>query len=89
MAGITKKGQVFVPAAYTGILDTLSKAALMDIAWNLALLQSGHESESEAFAILAHEADIVARNRGDRIDKRLADAADDERKRMIHREGGR
>jgi hypothetical protein len=36
MMGITKKPPVFVPAAYRSEIEKMSKAALMDMAWDLA-----------------------------------------------------
>lgn len=75
MSGITKKPPVCVPTGTARrLLDSLSKAMLMDIAWNLALLGTD-EQAAQVLTHVAREAVIVADLRQDRIDpefKRIA-----------------
>jgi len=62
------KAPVFVPDDIERHLDRLSKAALMDIAWNLAGAVCGECDNVERTADRLHEeAVIVARYRRDRV----------------------
>ena len=65
---IGTKAPVFVPDDIARHLDRLSKAALMDIAWNLAALACG-ECDNVALTAdrLREEAVIVAGSRRDRV----------------------
>jgi len=75
MSGMGKKGPVYVPRESAKLLDQLSKAALMDIAWNLALLGTD-ETQEEVLTRVAREAVIVAEGRGDRLPKEFASLAE-------------
>jgi len=69
MARLGTKRPIFVPKDIQPDLDGLSKAALMDMAWNLASLCNGDScDDAEATADrLYEEAVIVAGYRGDRL----------------------
>lgn len=82
MAGVGKKGPVFVPASAARLLDTLSKAALMDVAWNLGLLGTD-ESTEQVLANVAREACLVAEARKDRVSRVIFEAA----KRRLDKDG--
>ncbi len=62
-----KKGHVFVPRKYLAELQTMSKAALMDLAWDLAA-SSGEcaEDDRETIGTLRERARLVLEYRGDR-----------------------
>lgn len=74
MSGLGKKGPHYVPREAARLLDKLSKAALMDIAWNLALLGTD-ETSGQVLAHVAREAALVTSGRGDVMPQELANAA--------------
>lgn len=63
---------VFVPSAYIDEMEKLSKAALMDLVWDFAILSGGAESDPErtmaifrarAAVVLLHRANPARRSR--------------------------
>lgn len=68
-----KKPVQFVPEQYRDAVMSLSKAALADIAWNLAgATCNSAEDVKEVWAKFAEEAHTTAGNyRGDKIDERF------------------
>lgn len=69
-----KKPTIYVAGQYRRELAKLSKAALTDIAWNLALIGTD-ESPGQVFAHLSREAVIVADGRGDALPASMSAAA--------------
>lgn len=69
MARLGTKRPIFVPKDIQPDLDGLSKAALMDIAWNLASVSNGISSDDTEATTdrLYGEVVIVAGYRGDRL----------------------
>jgi hypothetical protein len=70
-----KKVAVYAPREAALVLNALSKQAILDIAWNLALLGTD-ESPDAVLIKVAHEAALVCKGRGDRLPPMLAKIAE-------------
>lgn len=76
MMGKGKKPALYCPQGpMAGALSALSKQALLDIAWNLALLGTD-ESPEQVFTHVCREAVIVLRGRHDSIPPAILRAAE-------------
>jgi hypothetical protein len=64
------KGPIYPPPELASRLDKLSKAALIDLAWNLAAMGTDDNAEV-TFNNLRREAAMVCLARGDAIPKEL------------------
>lgn len=60
--GVLKRPASFVPRPMWAELNRLSKADLMDIAYQLALRIDGEESEICAYAIVKNEHEVLCGN---------------------------
>jgi len=60
---LKNQSPVFVPFEFQSEIEGLSKAALMDIAWDFALEQSGNEAPAVAMEIFRKRAAIVLMHR--------------------------
>jgi hypothetical protein len=60
MAGLAKKPPMFASPEAASLMDRLSKAALLDMCWTLAMLGTD-ESPEQILAKVCREAEIVTR----------------------------
>jgi hypothetical protein len=65
------KQPIFVDTNDTALLDTMSKAALMDLAWNLASRGVDCDDRDAVRKVVYEEAWVTLAHRGDRVDKRF------------------
>jgi len=56
---LKNKPPVFVPAQFVGEFEKLSKAALMDIAWDYAMQMTGTSDDKDAAAELRERAALI------------------------------
>ena len=65
MAGYGKRPAYYVPSAFRAQLEKLSKADLMEIAWDYAVRTAGEDAgDDNAFLELRETARIVATSQG-------------------------
>lgn len=61
---LKNKPPVFVPRCYAAEVEKMSKAALMDLVWDLAVALTGTEDEPAVMKTVRERAEIVLRYRG-------------------------
>lgn len=74
MAGYGKRVAAYVPSVMRGELDKLTKADLMEVAYDLALMNVGSESdELGAYRAMCDSARAIAASQGRTVPKLAAD----------------